>query len=468
MPVLDQTNALLGFKFSVIDFKDVLASWIPPRYSAFANRTGEGTSTGGEVCKGGLPAQCCWEFVKCSPKGSVVSLEIPPSRLSTPLGQNSIPPLFGALTAMRRLSLAGDPQQALFGLTGSLPSELSALRNLTFLDLSNNKLTGALDASVVPSLTALKWLDLHSNWLSGEIPDSIGDLTNLQFLDIKDNAFEGPIPSSLGRLKRLVTLNATANKLTGSIPPALGNAAALQTVYLSVNLLEGGIPASITRLTNLTGLGLHYNRLSGSIPSGMAAMTGLASIQLQGNRFSGELPLSALCSTGLFGLNLALNEFTGTLDPKEYTKCKSVSNFNVSFNGLTGELQPSMFVGAYHQSFGAASNRLTGTLPATLFSLANLENGVLDLTNNSFTGVFPSTFVCPYFLGLAHNMLSGPLPIPLLNCSSLNFLDVSDNRFNGTLEGLGDATQFSIHVRSSAGCGVVSTSAYVFGCSRKH
>lgn len=45
--------------------------------------------------------------------------------------------------------------------------------------------------------------ELHSNNISGKIPDELGNLTNLVSLDLYLNRLTGGIPDTLGNLKKL-------------------------------------------------------------------------------------------------------------------------------------------------------------------------------------------------------------------------------------------------------------------------
>lgn len=57
-------------------------------------------------------------------------------------------------------------------LTGSIPSQLGNLTNLTCLALGNNQLSGSIPYQI-GNLNKLSWLILNNNQLNGEIPLSL-------------------------------------------------------------------------------------------------------------------------------------------------------------------------------------------------------------------------------------------------------------------------------------------------------
>ena len=54
---------------------------------------------------------------------------------------------------------------------------------------SNNKLSGSIP-SCLSNLTALTFLDVSRNWLSGTLPPELGSITHLQ-LSVFDNNITG-------------------------------------------------------------------------------------------------------------------------------------------------------------------------------------------------------------------------------------------------------------------------------------
>ncbi|XP_072972818.1 receptor-like protein EIX2 [Typha angustifolia] len=100
------------------------------------------------------------------------------------------------LYLVRAMDLSGN------NLSGVIPEEIGALRQLNSLNLSRNHLIGRIPEKIF-DISSLEYLDLSSNELSGAIPQSISKLTFLDHLNLSYNNLSGRIPSG----SQLDTLN---------------------------------------------------------------------------------------------------------------------------------------------------------------------------------------------------------------------------------------------------------------------
>ncbi|XVE53071.1 hypothetical protein DITRI_Ditri02bG0175000 [Diplodiscus trichospermus] len=196
----------------------------------------------------------------------------------------TIPTAMGRLTELQDVDLGGNK------LEGSIPFELCNLQKLAYLTLTGNKLSGPIPACLgdivslrnlflgsnnftsIPStltrLNGILFLELSSNSVSGSLPIDIGKWKSVTNLNLSDNQFSGTIPSSIADLKDLTHLSLSGNMLQGSIPQSFDELISLEYLDLSRNNLSGMIPKSLEKLPNLKYLNVSFNRLQGEIPSG--------------------------------------------------------------------------------------------------------------------------------------------------------------------------------------------------------
>ncbi|XP_047074162.1 receptor kinase-like protein Xa21 isoform X2 [Lolium rigidum] len=290
------------------------------------------------------------------------------------------------------------------------------LLNLTTLDLSKNQLEAG-DWSFLPSLascTKLVRLQLDTNNLHGNLPNSIGSLPkSLQVLVLTDNKISGPIPHEIGCLTNLTLLYMGQNLLSGNLPNSLGNLPHLFVLSLSQNKLSGQIPPSVGNLSQLSELYLQQNHLSGSIPVALAQCNKLHTLNLSCNSFDGKIPKELFTlSTLSEGLDLSYNKLSGPI-PMEIGGLINLSPLNISNNQLTGEI-PSTLGGCLHlESLHLEGNLLDGRIPQSFNQLRGISD--MDLSRNSLSGQIPDFFVETFgsmsLLNLSFNNLEGPVPI---------------------------------------------------------
>lgn len=128
------------------------------------------------------------------------------------------------------------------------PATTPEIKNTTVLDLSGQGLT-----KVPPSIfgrTDLTELNLSHNKIDGALQAEVRTLQNLTVLDLSNNMFTG-VPAEVGQLKKLEILNLSNNKLTG-LPNELGNLKNLKVLDLSGNayseadlsVIKKGLPST--------------------------------------------------------------------------------------------------------------------------------------------------------------------------------------------------------------------------------
>uniref|UniRef100_A0A6N2ME27 Leucine-rich repeat-containing N-terminal plant-type domain-containing protein n=1 Tax=Salix viminalis TaxID=40686 RepID=A0A6N2ME27_SALVM len=232
-------------------------------------------------------------------------------------------------------------------------------------------------------------LDKPNGYLTGTISPSLVKVQNLDGIYVHNHNITGLFPGFLSGLPKLRFIYIDDNKLSGPLPPDIGKMTQLYSLSLSGNQFTGLIPSSVASLTLLSQLELGNNLLSGPIPPAIGKLTQLNYLSL---RIHGTLRLSH-------------NKFSGKIP-------KSIAS-----------LAPTL---AYLE---LDHNAFTGTIPSFLGMLKALDK--LDLSWNNFTQTVPKSFgnlTKIFNLDLSHNSLVDPLPV--MNVTGIESLDLSYNKFN--------------------------------------
>ncbi|KAL1824546.1 hypothetical protein ACET3Z_011324 [Daucus carota] len=370
-------------------------------------------------------SHCTWQGIICNGAGSVTSIDL--SGLYVGLELRNLN--FSSLTSLESLNLRS------CSLNGSSLSYLTGtLARLTYLDLSQNLLTGQLLISLT-NLTQLTRLDVSDNYLSGSIPSQMGYyLKNLAFLDLGRNNFVGQIPSSFGSLIRLTHLHIDGNAITGPIPTTLVLLnGSLANLDLGDNQLKGLIPFEIGNMTKLVSLVLRRNNLTGPIPATLGSLAKLNYVDISSNPFNCTLPseLGSLKSLGVLRLSRSL--FYGSV-PRTLGNLTNLTLLDLAYNQLQGFIPPELGSLNNIVSLSLNGNRLYGPIPPSLGRL--LKVTYLELGRNKLNGSIPQALMQLTklkFLSLTSNKLVGAIPPSIENLSSLNFLNLSSNQFDGLL-----------------------------------
>uniref|UniRef100_A0A0D9WKM0 non-specific serine/threonine protein kinase n=1 Tax=Leersia perrieri TaxID=77586 RepID=A0A0D9WKM0_9ORYZ len=384
----------------------------------------------------------------------MIIMMIPPTLRHLDLGGNFFsgtipPPSLGQSPRIEFLSLAGN------SLVGRIPPELGNLTSLRQLFLGYyNQLDGGIPAEL-GRLTSLVHLDLASCGLQGEIPPSLGALSRLDTLYLQTNQLNGSLPRELGNLTKLRFLDVSNNALTGDIPPDLAALTGLRLINMFINRFRGGIPDFIADLRHLQVLKLWQNNFTGAIPAALGRVAPLREVDLSTNRLTGEVP-RWLCALGKLEILILLDNFLFGPVPEGLGACRTLTRVRLARNYLTGplprgflylpalttvEFQDNYLTGRLHGGNSTAlsllnlsSNRLNGSLPASIGNLSSLQT--LLLSGNQLSGDIPrevGQLRRLLKLDLSGNKLSGEVPGEVGDCASLTYLDLSGNQLWGAM-----------------------------------
>ena len=200
---------------------------------------------------------------------------------------------------------------------------------------------------------------------------------------LRDEGLDGSVSAALGRLDMLTLLNLHSNSLSGEIPD-LSGASMLEELYLANNDLTGSIPASLNDLTNLTELWLWGNELTGGIPD-LSALTSLDKLKLANNDLTGNINAMYL-PQNVSWLIIDRNGFDGSIP--DLSGLTSLKLLWLHTNELTGSVPSGGMLPASLDDLNLRDNMLMGEIP-DLSALDNLTR--LRLHNNSLSGPVPGS-----------------------------------------------------------------------------
>jgi len=316
--------------------------------------------------------------------------------------------------------------------TGSLPS-FSMVKNLRYLSLLHNSLTGTIATTHFEGLEKLLIINLGDNFLSGKIPVSLFTLPSLQELTLSHNGFDGPLDEFPNvSSSKLELIDLSSNSLQGPIPVSIFRLEGLRFLQLSTNNFSGTIALDmIQRLQSLHTLGLSHNELSVDITfiddhdnSSFPSMKYL----LLGSCNLGKIPGFLRNHPQLHALDLSNNQIHGII-PNWIWRFDSLVYLNLSNNffrkmeGPFDDLDSKLYILDLH------SNQLHGSIPTFTKYVVHL-----DYSSNKFSSSPPDLdnyipFV--YFLSISNNHFQGKIHEAFCNFSYLRLLDLSYNSFKG-------------------------------------
>ncbi|XP_040376861.1 receptor-like protein kinase HSL1 isoform X2 [Oryza brachyantha] len=374
-----------------------------------------------KVRNSGSSGHCSWAGVACT-DGHVTALFFSSFQIANP-----IPASVCSLKNLQYLDLSYN------NLTGDFPTVLYNCSNLQFLDLSNNGFAGSLPDSIDKlSSGMIQHLNLSSNSFVGDVPSAIARLLKLRSLILDTNSFDGSYPgAAIGGLVELETLTLASNPFKpGPIPKEFGKLTKLTYLWLSGMNLTGSIPDELSPLRELTLLDLSQNKMEGTIPKWIWKLEKLEMLYLFASNFSGEIG-PEITALNLQELDLAMNKLTGSI-PQDIAKMKNLRLLNMYYNKLTGAIPEGIGRLPNLVDIRLFDNKLSGPLPPELGKHSDLGN--LEVSNNNLSGELPDTLCFNrklYDLVVFNNSFSGVFPASLGDCDTINNIMAFNNHFVG-------------------------------------
>ncbi|XP_021800005.1 receptor-like protein 12 [Prunus avium] len=311
--------------------------------------------------------------------------------------------------------------------------------------ISQNKLTGEI-SPLICDLSALQFLALSDNKLSGMLPQCLGDFSDdLRVLSVRNNYFHGVLPQAYTSNLRI--FDVSYNQLQGELPRALANCVMLESLILSNNEFHDVFPFWLGTLPELKLLSMHHNGFYGVIGKQKRNLhfPELRILDLSHNNFRGEFP-SEYIFTG--------NPMRGiTHGQPTYMETNSTTrvggeSFFYGFSITVTNKGVHRYYSRIQEDFGAvdiSSNKFEGKIPEFIGNLKGLR--LLNVSNNILTGSIPSflaNLTLLESLDLSQNKLSGEIPQQLTQLTFLASFNVSHNNLTGPIPYRGQLTTFDV------------------------
>ena len=267
-------------------------------------------------------------------------------------------------------------------------------------------------------------LDLYKNNLSGELPESIGNLSDLQFFSVKGNPIFSKIPASIANwVNAEILLFASDQENPGHNIPS-GNSYndhPGKTYHVSVAKYTGTIPDVFDKMPNLRMLQIAWQEdLEGQrYPSTLYSHPSLEILELHGTQLTGTLN-DSFNLPEMRRFIIGNNHLEGEL-PASLGSMKKVISFKIGHSNWFVRNTPNV-------------KRFIGPLPSTFSNFSQIK--YFFIGNHDFSGELPRLLVENWpalrEISLSHNNFTGEIPEEL---GDFNFtvFDLSNNNFSGTV-----------------------------------
>ncbi|KIX04326.1 uncharacterized protein Z518_05193 [Rhinocladiella mackenziei CBS 650.93] len=208
-----------------------------------------------------------------------------------------------------------------------LPVGLRRLERLHTLNLSNNKLSGAV-FEIVGQIPQLKELVIGENLINGTLELMSSHLEHLQILDLHGNGLQNFGPSALSQLRNLRKLDLAGNRFE-TLPWESLSILPLTELNVSKNRLSGVLFHGSPIPSDLRIVDASYNALE-EVTEGEFDLPNLRSLTLDGNRLA-RLPDLTRCKN-LQTLRVAENQLNEI--PMNFSQMQALKNADFGHNNI--------------------------------------------------------------------------------------------------------------------------------------
>ncbi|KAK2803411.1 cysteinyl-tRNA synthetase [Onygenales sp. PD_10] len=362
-----------------------------------------------------------------------------------------------------------------------LPASLSLATQLTYLDISNNRLE-QLEHAELHNLHRLVSLKMTNNKLS-TLPAYFGDFDSLRSLNISSNNFS-EFPAFLYNLKSLVDLDISFNKI--SELSNIGRLQTLERLWVTNNGLHGPLGETFRDLVNLKEIDARFNSITSidnitSLPrleqlvighNAVSTFSGCFS-KLQTfildhcpvTQFDLNCPVPTLTSLNIASAKLVQLKDSFFLNIPNLTKLILNKNHFVTLSPYIGTLRKL-------EHFSMSKNPLS-SLPPSIGCLTELKN--LNLRECNLNRLPPELWYCAKLetLNLSSNVLdafpklSGSPPVPPNEVHANGTPASTPGIVSPNYEELGKLEDFEARRPSQASAGLLSVGSSPAASHRK-
>ncbi|XP_052882310.1 receptor-like protein 53 [Gossypium arboreum] len=363
----------------------------------------------------------------------------------------------------------------------AFPEFLKSPENLGYLDLSNNKISGAIPnwvwkkklyylnlannhlssldhflpnqsltssqnslARPICNLSQLRTFNVSHNNLSGPIPNCLGKMNALNLLDLQGNNFSGMLPK-FSKATQLWFLKVSENRLEGKLPRTLAECTQLEVLDVGNNTINDTFPFWLEKLPYLTVLILRENRFYGQIKhfKHKFVFPNLDVLDIASNQFSGELSIDFLQATRLRSLKIGGNKLEGSAEiiSQLHKDLREVA-FLEGSRFMSKQILRHNFKNRHERGFPKLRY---WTLVPIIFRDLSIEflqslKAMMHLTNDDKAKWFSMGEYRKRYksevtrvMNLSNNGFSGEISLALQNLKDLESLDLSRNQLSGKI-----------------------------------